>query len=228
MRMLVVLLACFGLAAASLYHIDQPVPRSLAHAEYYVSARLWGQGGALMRVGIGLFDRLTLGVAYGGDRLVGYETPLMYNRPEFFGRGAILLEQGFFPDLVVGFESQGFDSQGPDGDYGVLPKGGFLSIGKTIEPTRTYLQAAVNYWDGVSGFAVANQYLPGGFEMVLEYDLATNDNRQGTGGRGFLNAGIGWTFNDQFRFGLALRDIVGNRPDFPRNRVLDISFHDLF
>ena len=223
---MLVLLAAAGLAAGSLYHIDQPVPRSLAHAEYYVGARLWGQGGAVARVGVGLFDRLTLGIAYGGDRMVGSEDPQMYNRPEFFGRGAILLEQGFFPDLVVGFESQGFDGQDTTGRYEIQPKGGFLTLGKTIEPTRTYVQGAVNYWQGTNGFAVVNQHLPGGFELVLEYDLAVNDG--GTRGRGYLNAGLGWTFNEQFRFAVSVRDLLRNRPGSRPNRVLDISFHDLF
>jgi len=218
------LLAVAGLAFGSLYHIDQPVPRSLAHAEYYVGARLWGQGGALVRVGVGLFDRLTLGAAYGGDRLFGADEPVMHNRPEFFGRGAILLEQGYFPDLVVGFESQGYDVQAEDGRYDILPKGGFLALGKTVEPTRTYVQAAVNYWERVNGFVVLSQYLPGGFDIVVEYDLSANDSRRGYG---YLNAGLAWTFNEQFRFGVSVRDVLGNGSS-PVNRVLDISFHDLF
>ncbi|MFO7675865.1 MAG: hypothetical protein R6X12_06085 [bacterium] len=227
MRILLVVAVAAGAAGATLYHIDQPVPVSLAHAEYYVGARLWGQGGAVARVGVGLFDRLTLGAAYGGDKLFGAEKPVMYNRPEFFARGAILQEQGYFPDLAVGFESQGFDSQDPaDGRYSILPRGGFLAIGKTIEPTRTYFQGAVNYWDGVSGSAALSQYLPGGFDVVVEYDLALNDGRDR--GRGYLNAGLAWTFNEQFRFGLAVRDILGNRDGSRLNRVLDISFHDLF
>jgi hypothetical protein len=227
MRIIAVVLAGVSLAGASLYHFDQPVPRSLAHAEYYVGARLWGEGGALVRVGVGLFDRLTIGAAYGGNKLVGAARPEMYSRPEFFARGAILLEQGYFPDLVVGFESQGYDDQS-GGEYGVLPKGGFLTIGKTIEPTRTYVQGAVNYWDRVSGFGVLNQYLPGGFELVLEYDLAAQDRRPEVRGWGYLNAGLAWTFNEQFRFGVAVRDILGNRPGTRLNRVLDISFSDLF
>lgn len=225
MKTLLVLLAIAGFAFGSLYHIDQPVPRSLAHAEYYVGARLWGQGGALVRVGVGLFDRLTLGAAYGGDRLFGAENPVMYNRPEFFARGAILLEQGYFPDLVVGFESQGYDGQDrTSGRYDIPPKGGFLAIGKTVEPTRTYVQGTVNYWGGVSGFVVLSQYLPGGFDVVVEYDLAANDSRRGFG---YLNAGVAWTFNEQFRFGVSVRDVLRNGSS-PRNRVLDISFHDLF
>jgi len=215
-------------ASALLYNIDEPVPLSLAHAEYYAGVRLWGEGGALARVGVGLFDRLTLGASYGGNKLIGSATPEMYQRPEFFARGAVLTEQGYLPDLIVGFESQGYGIQSGDGDYDVFPKGGYGCLGKTIEPTRTYLQAGVSYWRKVNGFAVLDQLLPGGFEFIAEYDLGANDDRAGTEGIGFLNLGVAWTFNEQLRFGVAVRDLLGNRSDTKPDRVIDLSFNDLF
>ena len=56
MRFVFLLLAAALPASAILYNVDQPVPISLAHAEYYLSGRLWGNGGVLMRFGLGLFD----------------------------------------------------------------------------------------------------------------------------------------------------------------------------
>jgi hypothetical protein len=75
MRVVLLVLAAFLPASAILYNIDQPVPISLAHAEYYVSARLWGEGGMMMRFGIGLFDRVTLGMSYGGNYIIGALRP---------------------------------------------------------------------------------------------------------------------------------------------------------
>jgi len=209
-----------------LYHVDQPVPVSLKHAEYYAGVRLWGEGGAIVRFGIGLFDRLTLGVTYGGNRLIGSQRPEMYPRPEFLARGAILTEQGYFPDFIVGFESQGLDRYGDD--YDVLPKGGYATLGKTITPTNTYVQLGVNYWRKVSGFAVVNQALPANFEVIVEYDLGLNDDRPGIERRGYLNVGVGWVFNDQVRFALGLRDVLGNRDATKLNRVIDLSFRNHF
>ena len=227
MRVIFVLLVALGVAPAMLFHIDQPIPLSLAHGEYYAGARLWGEGGALARFGIGLFDRLTLGASYGGNRLIGAQDPVMYSRPEFFARGAILTEQGYFPDFVVGFSSQGLGEQDPNtNEYALLPKGGYACLGKTIEPTQTYLEVGVNYWREVDGFAVINQWLPGGFEVVVEYDLGANDDSDD--GVGYLNAGLAWTFNRQIRFGVSVRDILGNRDANRLNRVIDLSFQDLF
>ncbi len=230
MRVAAVLALICSVTYPFLYNVDQPVPVSLKHAEYYAGARLWGQSGVVVRFGVGLFDRLTIGVSYGGDGLIGPDTaPEMYPRPEFQARGAILMEQGYFPDLVVGFESQGLDRyDGSYGHYEVLPKGGYVSVGKTIAASRTYVQLGVNYWRAVSGFAVVNQVLPAGFEVMAEYDLGLNEDRPGVAGRGYLNVGVAWVFNDQIRFGLGLRDILANRPTTKLNRVIDISFRNHF
>lgn len=209
------------------YHIDQPVPVTLAHGEYCLGARLWGEGGVLLRLGVGLFDRITLGASYGGDKLLGAKEPELYPRPEIFARGVILTERGYFPDLAVGFESQGYGHIA-DGEYEVYPKGVYLCLGKTITPSNTYLELAGNYWRGPSGFVVVNQAVSGGFEVMLEYDLALTDDRPELKHRGYLNFGTGWTFSEQLRLVIGLRDILGNRPESQLNRVLDLSFRSRF
>ena len=223
--LLVLLTACIP-ASALLYNVDQPVPLSLAHGEYYVGIRLWGEGGAVARVGVGLFDRITVGASYGGNRFLGSQTPELNPRPDFQARAAILMEQGYIPDLIVGVETQGGNGYDKDRNrYDVLPTGGYVGFGKTIEVSRTYLQLGVNYWNGVSGFAVINQQLPGGFEVILEYDAALNDGERDK--TGYLNFGLGWTFGEQMRFCIGLRDLLG--PEGKQvNRVVDVSFHDLF
>src|SRR5512136_2659909 len=99
MRVVLLVLAAVLPASAILYNIDQPVPISLAHAEYYVSGRLWGDGGIMMRFGVGLFDRVTLGMSYGGDSIIGAHKPAFFDRyrPDFQARLAILQEQGYVP-----------------------------------------------------------------------------------------------------------------------------------
>lgn len=224
-----VLVACLP-ASAILYNIDQPVPISLAHAEYYVSARLWGSGGVLMRFGLGLFDRVTLGMSYGGNHIIGDSTPQFYGRqrPDFQARLAILQEQGYLPNIVLGFESQGYDGYlPPPADvYEVREKGGYLCVGKTLDAVRTHCQAGVSYWDGLDGFVAFNALLPGSVELIAEYDVASNDKTDAN--RGFLNFGIGWTFADRVRMVVGLRDLLGNRSDTRLNRTLDLSLNDRF
>ena len=230
MRIILLVLAAFLPASAVLYNIDQPVPISLAHAEYYVSARLWGSGGIMMRFGLGLFDRVTLGMSYGGDCVIGSAKPEFYgrHRPDFQARLAILQEQGYLPNLVLGFENQGYDGYLPEPDdvYEVREKGGYLCVGKTMDVIRTHCQLGVNYWKGFDGFVALNALLPGNVELIAEYDPAFNDTT--TLKHGFLNFGIGWTFAERVRMVLGLRDVLGNRTETKLNRVLEISLNERF
>ena len=237
MRIVLLVLAACLPASAILYNIDQPVPISLAHAEYYVSARLWGDGGIMMRFGIGLFDRVTLGMSYGGDYIIGNSTPRFFNRdpyrPEFQARLAILQEQGYVPNVMLGFESQGYD-ECIETEYQVREKGVYLCAGKTIDAIRTHCQLGLNYWKstgsgtGFDGFAALNTLLPGNAELIAEYDPAFNDHDEGLKHRGFLNFGIGWTFAEKIRMVVALRDVLGNLDETRLNRTLELSINEHF
>jgi hypothetical protein len=235
MRIVLLVLAACLPASAILYNIDQPVPISLAHAEYYVSGRLWGDGGIMMRFGVGLFDRVTLGMSYGGDYIIGSSTPQFFDRyrPEFQARLAILQEQGYVPNLVLGFESQGYDDC-IQTVYQVREKGGYLCAGKTIDAIRTHCQLGLNYWKstgsgtGFDGFAALNALLPGNVELIAEYDPAFNDHDEELKHCGFLNFGIGWTFAEKIRMVVALRDVLGNLDETRLNRTLELSINEHF
>ncbi len=216
-------------ATAILYHIDQPVPISLAHGEYYAGIRLWGEGGVLARFGVGLFDRLTMGMSYSANHIIGSQTPeLSRERPELFARVAVLRELGYAPDLCLGFDSQGYDYC-EAGQFTVQEKGVYLAVGKTIEASRTYAELGVNWWQGFNGFLVLNQLLPGNVEVIAEYDPALNDlPRENRWHGGWLNLGIYWTFQERVRLGVSVRDILGNNSATRRNRVLDLSINEHF
>jgi len=229
MRVTLLLLAVVLPAAAILYHVDQPGPISLAHAEYYASARLWGEGGVMMRFGLGLFDRVTLGMSYGGDRVIGANRPEFFDRyrPDFQFRLALLQEQGYYPNLVLGFESQGYDACSGQ-EYQVKEKGGYLCLGKTLDAIRTHGQLGVNYWQGFNGFVACNALLPGNMELIAEYDPGFNNRSPDLKKRGFLNLGLGWTFADKIRLVLGLRDLLGNVTDNRLNRTLELSLNERF
>ncbi len=229
MKLLILIFLAVVPVQAILYHIDQPVPISLGHGEYYAQLRLWGEGGVLARFGVGLFDRLTLGMSYSANRLIGASVPMLSRqRPELLARVAVLKEMGYVPDLVLGFESQGYDAC--DGErFAVFEKGVYLAIGKTIEPTKTYCELGLNWWQGFNGFFAVNQVLPGNLEIIAEYDPGLNDlPAQGKWRGGWLNFGVSWTFVNRVRLGFALRDILGNNEASRLNRVIDLSFHERF
>ncbi|MEN9979650.1 MAG: hypothetical protein ABIK38_04815 [candidate division WOR-3 bacterium] len=229
MKLLLITLSLVVPAGAILYHIDSPVPISLTHGEYYAGLRLWGEGGVLARFGVGLFDRLTMGMSYSANHIIGGSTPeLSRPRPELFARVAIFREAGYVPDLTFGFESQGYDYCDNE-EFTVREKGVYLALGKTIEASRTYAELGVNWWRGFNGFIVLNQLLPGNVELIAEYDPALNDLPPDNRWRGgWLNFGIAWTFQERVRLGLALRDLLGNSDATRRNRVFDLSINEHF
>jgi hypothetical protein len=230
MRVVLLLLAACLPASAILYNLDQPVPISLAHAEYFISGRLWGNGGVMMRFGLGLWDRLTLGMSYGGNNVLGAESPRFFDRyrPDIQARIAILKEQGYTPNLVLGFESQGYDACSSQ-VYLVREKGAYLCAGKTVDAIRTHCQLGLNYWDGFDGFVAFNTLLPYDVELMLEYDPALNDIKEQWGLHpGYLNFGVGWTLADKVRMVLGLRDILGYKSQTRLNRVLEVSVNNRF
>ena len=230
MRIVLLVLAAALPASAVLYNIDQPVPISLAHAEYYIGGRLWGDGGVLMRFGIGLWDRLTLGMSYGGNHVLGPGGPRFFDRyrPDFQARIAILQEQGYTPNLVLGFESQGYDDCSLR-VYQVREKGGYLCAGKTVDVIRTHCQLGINYWEGFDAFLAFNTLLPNSIELMLEYDPALNDIKAERGLHpGYFNFGVGWTVAQKIRLVLGLRDIFGYKDQTRLNRVFEFSLHDRF
>ncbi len=230
MRIILLVLAAFLPASAILYNIDQPVPISLSHAEYYINGRLWGSGGIMMRLGLGLWDRLTLGMSYGGNNVLGAGAPKFFDRyrPDFQVRVAILREQGYTPNLVLGFESQGYDACSSQ-VYMVREKGAYLCAGKTVDVIRTHCQLGLNYSGGFDGFLAFNTLLPGNVELMLEYDPALNDIIPERGLRpGYVNFGVGVTIAEKVRMVLGLRDIFGYKTANRLNRVLEVSVNDHF
>jgi hypothetical protein len=227
MRVFTVLLLWAAAASAILYNVDQPVPVSLAHGEYFAGIRFWGSGGVMARLGVGLFNRVTLGVSYGGDSIIGSAKPAFFGgyQPRFQARLAILEELGYVPGLVLGFESQGYDNYVGQ-EFQVKEKGGYLAVGKTIDVTRTYCVLGANYWQGFNGFAAVNQLLPGNVEIIAEYDPAFNDKTDQN--YGFLNFGLAWTFGEKMRLAAGLRDILGNRQETRLSRVLELTINDRF
>jgi hypothetical protein len=227
MRIAAAILVAVVPSFAILYNVDQPVPISLAHGEYFTSVRLWGSGGVMARLAVGLFNRLTLGMSYGGDSIIGSARPAFFDRyrPDFQARLAILEEQGHIPNLVLGYETQGYDGC-VNKEYQVREKGGYLCVGKTIDASRTFCQLGVNYWQGTDGFLAVNQLFPGNVEAIVEYDPALNQHIEHN--KGFLNFGLAWTFNEKLRLAAALRDILRNRPETKLDRVLELSINEHF
>ena len=231
--------------SSDLYYLDAPAPVSLKHAEYMVTGRVHSNGGLIARAAVGLFDRFTLGLSYGADVLLGHGTP-QFTQPVGVQIRVLGLNEGsWYPTILGGFETQGYDGWTSD-RFRTLPQGAYLVLGKTFWSTRTELSVGANYLPGVSqpfdGHIAVREFVFPDWDLLLEYDLGTNDGVITAAHPGFpvglLNFGIAAVVGGNLNLKLGLRDILGSRKpvgvagdaDFQidLNRVFDISFQQHF
>jgi hypothetical protein len=193
----------------------------LAGESFALDLDFYQEGGILCALSVGVFDRLSLGLSYGGSRLIGADTPEMNRLPGVAVKIRILEENVALPALALGFESQGRDGYLKDahryvikspGAYLVASKNyamlGFLSVhvGANFSFERADNDKDINFFAGVE------KTIGGVVSVVAEYNLGSNDsNGDALGkGRGYLNAGLKWTVGGGLTLGICLKDLARN------------------
>jgi hypothetical protein len=201
--------------------VDAPIAGMIRRGAVAFDADFYQQGGILLGISVGVFDRLTLGVSYGGSNLIGSGKPVVNPVPGVQIRLRIVEENILLPALALGFDSQGRDGYIKDLDryvikspglYGVLSKNyglwGFLSIHGGVNYTfeRTDEDRDINFYCGIE------KTIGPTISAVLEYNLGANDNdEQALGkGTGYLNAALRWSFGDGLTLSVNLKDLTKN------------------
>lgn len=216
--------------------IDMPTAGMPQGGSYAVDVDFYQAGGVLLRLTLGLFDRFSVGMAYGGSRLIGVDPPDMNEIPGIDVRLRILDEGMVFPALVAGFDSQGKDgynrglsrySVKSPGFFAAFSKNtlmlGFLSFhgGVAYSLERTDGDRDMNLFAGIE--KTIGPFLSG----ILEYNAAFNEDGGtfATRGRGYLNAALRWSVGGGLTLGFSLKDIVKNRSGVTiANRTATIEF----
>ena len=150
-------------------------------------------GGLLAGVSYGVFDWWSVGISYGGSGLVGSGTPVMNPLPGFEIRFRPLEENIALPAIVLGFSSQGRGAYIPASDrYTYKSPGFFATLSKNYMMLGFLsIHGGVNYSleraDGdrdMNVFFGADKTLLSFVSVVMEYNLALNDNSSGGNGTG--------------------------------------------
>ena len=133
-RVIFILFSVFLATSAETYYVHRPDARVYGHASYAIGAHIAPEGGLLVDLGVGFFDRFHIGLSYGGDNIVGTGQVNWYPAPGVQAKVAILDETKFPLSLAIGF-----DSQDPPGSNAgqwqipdVNPAGFYLVAGKLI------------------------------------------------------------------------------------------------
>jgi hypothetical protein len=202
--------------------VDSPTTSVLPRGTFGLGLRVQPQGSVLMGLDVELFDQLLIGVSYGGDQIIGYGKPNFNPRVEFQARYRVVEEEGPTPSVSLGFGSQGYSGYYKDqsryrikskGFYGVAGKSFPLLFGTSVQGGLNYSLETEDGDRDPNLFLGVDQAFSPELSLRGEYDFALNDNIRGDGfgeGRGYLNAGVRWTYQQRMFFELDFCNLTGN------------------
>jgi len=220
--------------------IDMPTAGMLGKGMYAVDVDFYQDGGVLVALNAGIFDRLSFGISYGGSKLLGSESPVMNELPGVNLKIRILEESLGFPALVVGFDSQGKDGYIKDLDrYLVKSPGLYAAVSKNYTLLGFFsLHGGVNYSferadedRDINFYTGAEKSLGPFLSAIVEYNLALNDNDgKAIGkGRGYLGAALKCSLGGGLTVGLNFKDFFSNaRGESMIRRTIRLEFATKF
>ena len=203
--------------------IDCPTAGMLPRGTFDLDMRTFPTGGLQSSLDIGLMNRFSVGLAYGGSSILSDSTPEWNPRMEFHLRYRLVEESKDFPAIAVGFCSQGYGPYDETNQrYFVKSKGFYLSMSKNFNFYTNPLgfHWGINYSfeneqdNDPSAFFGFNTELGNDMSFLAEYDFAFNDNKRHDiygKGRGFINLGIAWYITDELSLELDLRNLLKNQ-----------------
>ena len=206
------------------YLVDLPTAGMLSHGRLAFDLDFYQGGGVLFELSIGAFDRLMLSASYGGRRIIGSDTPQWNNIPGFQIKVRLIDETLLLPAIALGFNSQGREYYLEElSRYRIKSMGFYLVVSKNYRAMGFLsLHGGINYSleraDGDQDpnfFAGAEKTLGPFLSLLVEYNLALNDNSgEALGrGRGYLNIGIRASLGSGLTIGMNLKDLFENQPE---------------
>lgn len=242
-RVIVLLSLCWQVAFAQTPElvslVDSPTAGVLDKGRFGLDLRLFDGGGAMGTLQAGALKRLMIGVAFGGEGLIGTKEVNWYPRVEVTVRYRILQESVKWPAIVLGYETQGYGAFRAK-RYASKSKGAFAAFSKNYISNlgQIGIHGGINLSfedaDGdedISGWVGVDKSINEELGLVVEYDLAINDDSEqslGTG-QGYLNGGVYWAVAPSLRVGFLARNLLGNGPGDPKvSRELSLRYSEEF
>jgi hypothetical protein len=218
------------------YLVDVPTAGMLGKGSLGLDIDFYQEGGVLLGLSVGVIDRLSLGVSYGGSHLIGSGEPVMNSVPGVNIKIRILEETLGLPALALGF-----DSQGRDGYIKSLSRYAIKSPGLYAVASKNYgllgffsMHGGINYSferadddRDINLFVGLEKTIGPVVSIVLEYNLGANDSggRALGRGHGYLNTGMKCAVGGGLTLGVFLKDLVKNAGDVTiGNRTVRIEY----
>ena len=216
--------------------VDVPTAGMIPDRTFAFDMDYFQNGGLLVGFSAGFFNRMLVGVSYGGTNLVGVDKPIWNKTVGFQFRGRLLEETLMIPALLVGYDSQGkeeyIDSLGRYaikslGFYAVASKNyklyGFFSIHGGINYTLERGEES-QHANLVAG---AEKTIGSYVSLVGEYNAGFNDQHENAlgHGKGYMNFGLKMAMGSGFTLSLYLKDVIKNQQEISiGNRTMGLEY----
>lgn len=216
--------------------VDMPTAGMPDKGSMVLDVSFYQEGGVLFGIGLGVLDRFSFGISYGGSRMIGAGSPVMNPIPGVNARIRILEEGLVLPALAIGFDSQGKDGYLKDlSRYRVKSPGVFAAASKNYGFLGFMsIHGGINYCferaDGdrdINVFAGIEKTIGPVLSVILEYNFATNDNSNEALGKGwgYINAAFRLMLGNGLTVGVNLKDLVKNGSDITvANRTVSLEY----
>lgn len=221
--------------------IDLPVAGILSHGDYAIGLRIYPNGGVLGDFSVGVFNRFLAVLYYGGENVIG-EGDVNWNPQLGLDVRLRIVEENFIlPGIAVGINTQGYGGFKDKTDrYAIKSRGiyvvssrNYVTIfgdigvhaGTNLSFERDDNDKDLNFFGGTN-VSIKNRA-----EILLEYDLAINDNEDLSEGsnNGYFNAGIRFIISNNFHLTFQFKNLFENtksRKDF--GREIRIEYRNSF
>lgn len=208
--------------------IDSFTAYSLPKGVYQVNIDNYLNEGLLLGFNVSVFENFEMGVSFGGNHIIGKDDVDWNPRPELHLK-YVFIDWEKFPHFAVGYNSQGFGGYSGDG-YDIYSKGVFLTCTYGLFSPNFVLTHGFNYTfeknenNKLSAYTGMKIHLGRGFNIVADYDIASNDDRFEEN-NGYLNSGVKWEFDENLYIEFIIRDILETQEV---NRSLRIGYKSIF
>ncbi|HTY58875.1 MAG TPA: YjbH domain-containing protein [Bacteroidota bacterium] len=216
--------------------VDFPTAGMIPRGSLALDVDFYREGGVDLAVAVGIFDRLSAGLSYGGSGLIGAGSPVMNATPGFNVKLRFLEESVYIPALALGFDSQGRDGYNRSLDRYVIKSPGFYAVlsknyaflgDLSIHGGSDYSLERSDGNRNVNLFAGIEKTIGPFLSLMIEYNLGSNDtgNNSLGKGRGYLNTGLRCSLGGGLTLGVNLKDLSDNGGNVTvANRTVHIEY----
>ncbi|MFQ5636809.1 MAG: hypothetical protein ACE5IR_02300 [bacterium] len=202
--------------------VDLPTAGTLERGSFDITLRMFGNGGLLGGVAVGITPRFMFGLSFGGENIIGSGDVNWNQQPGFQAMIRLIDETFVAPAITLGFNSQGY---GPYNDaldrYEIKSRGLYAVASKNYAIFHNLgIHGGINYSlenddddKDLNVFFGADLSFNPEFRFIFEYDVARNDNEnepQFGSGNGYMNLGFQWSFSDRLFLQFHLKNLLEN------------------